>query len=242
MKISEMKWPRGRELLEIIRTDGNTVMLAFSRGKDALSCWLLLREAGFEIIPIHYYRVPGLEFVEESLRYYERYFGTRIHRLPHPSLYRMLRNFLFTPPSRISIVWEHELPRINYDILRRSLAEDLGMSEDTWIAVGCKASDSLRRHMTFARYGPIRRSQRTFHPAWDLSKADLLALLRRHHVKLPVEYRYFGRTFDGIDFRFLWGIKKHWPQDYKRIIDWFPLAQLEILRYERYQKRQKERD
>jgi hypothetical protein len=42
------------------------------------------------------------------------------------------------------------------------------------------------------------------------------------------EYEWFGRSFDGIDWRFLAPIKQHAPDDYARILDWFPLADLEV--------------
>jgi len=38
--------------------------------------------------------------------------------------------------------------------------------------------------------------------------------------------------FDGIDYRFMKPIKDHFPRDYQRIIEWFPLAELEIKRRE----------
>lgn len=48
--------------------------------------------------------------------------------------------------------------------------------------------------------------------------------------QLPVDYKLFGRTFDGIDYRFLKPIKENFPRDYEKIITWFPLAELELFR------------
>jgi hypothetical protein len=238
MKVSELPWPRGPELLDIIKRDTNKVLLAFSRGKDSISAMLVLREAGFEVIPVFYYRVPGLGFVERSLAYYEKFFGVHIIRVPHPSTYRQLREFTFQPPSRISLIWEAGLPAITYDLLRQSIADDLGLPENQWIATGVRAADSCQRYMAIKRWGPIRRASCTFLPVWDMSKATLVSLIRRHGVRLPEEYRYFGRSFDGLDFRYLWGIKQRWPDDYAKILALFPLCELEIIRYERFQKRQ----
>ena len=52
---------------------------------------------------------------------------------------------------------------------------------------------------------------------------------------LPVDYHMFGRTFDGIDYRFLAPLKKNRPADYQKVLDWFPLAEMEVWRYERAQ-------
>lgn len=80
--------------------EGRPVRLAFSPGKDSLAAWLALRDAGVEVAPFHLYLVPDLEFVDESLAAYERFFDTRIPRLPHPSLYRWLNVLMSQPPGR----------------------------------------------------------------------------------------------------------------------------------------------
>jgi hypothetical protein len=67
---------------------------------------------------------------------------------------------------------------------------------------------------------------------WDMRKADLEAMFRRENVRLPVDYKIWGRTFDGIDLRFLVPLKKHFPRDYQRVLEFFPLADAEIFRWE----------
>ena len=47
-------------------------------------------------------------------------------------------------------------------------------------------------------------------------------------MKLGSDYKVFGRSFDGLDLRFLLPIKKHYPRDYQRILELIPLADLEI--------------
>ena len=43
-------------------------------------------------------------------------------------------------------------------------------------------------------------------------------------MPLPVDYEMFGRSFDGIDYRFISPIKERFPDDYARILEWFPMA------------------
>ena len=59
-----------------------------------------------------------------------------------------------------------------------------------------------------------------------------MAVIKRHGIKLPVDYKLFGRTFDGIDYRFVGPLRKHLPEDFERLRFWFPLIDLEILRRE----------
>ena len=77
------------ELLADLHTYTDTVVLSFSRGKDAVAAGIALNRAGFRIIPYYLRLLPELlEFERESLAYYEREFGIKIAVYPHPSLIR----------------------------------------------------------------------------------------------------------------------------------------------------------
>ena len=99
----------GADTIREVRAQQSETLLAFSTGKDAVAAWLAIREHFDAVHPYYLYIVPGLEFVDESLDYYERFFGVRIARLPHPSLHRMLNNFVFQPPERCAVTF-YDLP------------------------------------------------------------------------------------------------------------------------------------
>lgn len=206
------------------------IMLSFSNGKDSLALWLALRPH-FQIIPFYMYLVPDLSFVEASLSYYEAYFGCHILRLPHPSLYRMLNNFTFQPPDRVAYIRACNLPNFSYDDLSALIANQYGL-EEAWTATGIRAADSPNRRSSINSHGPVNWTRRYFYPIWDMRIDPLIALLEQNEVKLPVDYRLFGRSFDGIDHRFLSVIKREYPADYAKIIEWFPLAEVELKRYQ----------
>lgn len=229
-----MKTPlSGEETIAAVRESQAETLLAFSCGKDAIAAWLAIRPHFDRVAPYYLYLVPGLEFVEEALAYYERFFETKIARLPHPSLYRMLNNFVFQPPERCAVIEQAKLPNFSYLTIRKAMCRDLGLPPDTLVADGVRAADSPMRRLSMMTHGTIKPKQGKYHPVWDWKKADLVESFRRHGVKLPVDYRLFGRTFDGIDLRFLVPLKKHRPSDYRRVLDWFPLADLEVFRWER---------
>ena len=50
--------------------------------------------------------------------------------------------------------------------------------------------------------------------------------------KLPIDYRYFSASFDGLYVKFMLPIKRYFPRDWQRICEFFPLIELEVLRYE----------
>lgn len=223
----------GEEAIQTIRDLTDTCMLAFSMGKDSIGAWLAIKDRFERVEPFFMYLIPDLEFIEEALDYYESKLGSKIHRLPHPSFYRMLNNFAFQPPERCQIIEDAGLPSISYDILSEALMEDLGLNPGhTYTATGVRAADSPMRYMHFKKRGGVSWNRRAFYPVFDWNKERLLTEIKRAGIKLPIEYKWFGRSFDGLDLRFLYQVRKHAPRDYQRILEWFPLADLEIFRYE----------
>lgn len=222
----------GAETIEAVRARGPETLLAFSTGKDAIAAWLAIRDHFDSVHPYYLYLVPGLEFVEESLAYYERFFGARISRLPHPSLHRWLNSNTFQPPERCAVIEQAGLPDFEYTDVRQVLITDLGLPSTTLVADGVRAADSPMRRIAIKTHGPISLKQGRYHPVWDWLKADLVECFRKSGVKLPVDYKLFGRSFDGLDLRFLLPLKRHRPADYQRVLDWFPLAELEVFRWE----------
>ena len=209
---------------------GQTVLLAFSRGKDSIAAWLALRDAGVHVVPYHLYLVPGLEWVTESLAYYEDWFGTPILNLPHPSLYRWLANLVFQPPERCSLIEATQIVVPTYANVNAMIREHFQLPADTWVCDGVRAADSPNRRTALASHGPVNEGLRTQKVVWDWRKQHVTDAIRAAGVELPPDYAWFGRSFDGLDRRFLDPIRRHAAADYARILEWFPLADLELHR------------
>lgn len=205
-------------------------LLAMSRGKDALASWCVLLEAGIEVCPVHFSVVPGLAFVAESLEAISRKFGTPILDMPHRSLFRMLNSCVFQPPERVSVIddWDPKVPE--YTELYAHARAHFELPSSALVASGVRACDSIVRRIAFKKFGAVRQKSETFYPVWNFNKAQTLAVLKRHGVELPIDYEWFGRSFDGLDHRFLAPLAEYAPDDYQRVLEWFPLAELELFR------------
>ena len=234
---------RRQVMEEIAALSGGRCLLAFSRGKDSIAAWLELRESGLfsEIVPFHLDGCPGMSFVEESLRYFEDFFQARIIRLPHISFYRMIGALVDQPPERIDIIRRlgfDQCIRFSYSDVRRWLAEDLGWPEaTTWTATGVRAADSPRRRIHIVKSRGKTLGSKQFFPVFDYRKADVMEIINRYGIKLPVDYAMFGRSFDGTDYRFVGPLKKHLPEDFERLRFWFPMVDMEILRHEEKERK-----
>lgn len=227
-------FPRtSEETIERVKAINPVCMISFSRGKDAIAAYLNIRERFERVVPYTYYVVPGLEFVEESLQYYERLMGCRIKRMPSPRFREMLGNFVFQPPNRIDMISRLELERITHDDVQEAVALDEGLDyETTYNAVGTRAKDSMQRALYFQKNGSINANRRTFYPVWDWGKQRLMDAIKSSGWKLPIDYTIWTSSFDGLYLNYIYQVKKHFPRDYQRILHFFPLVELEIHRYE----------
>lgn len=228
----KLSYTTSAELCEQMAQECDTAILAFSCGKDSIAAWLQMRKYFKRIVPYYCYLVPELEFVEKSLKYYENFFGCHIYRLPHASLYRLLRNLVFQPPQNVSKIADAPLVDDNYDdtMIGEIIRARANLPYDAYVGNGVRMADSPMRRLGIKNHGAVNHSQGKFYPIYDWKKADIIAALDEANVKLPIDYKLFGRTFDGIDYRFLKPIKDNFPRDYERIITWYPLAELELFR------------
>lgn len=225
-------WPTGSEVIAELARQGKPVHLAFSCGKDSIAAWIKLRDAGIDVRPVYRYLVPGLGFIEESIAYYERSFGVKIHQAPHDSLYRWLVNLVFQAPENCAIIEQSGITEHDRKFSQAEALQAAGLPLGTWTAIGTRACDNPYRRIHFRKQGPWEKNSRSVFPVWDMNKDQLIDTIRASGIMLPPEYRIFGRSFDGLDYRFLAGVKKHWPKDYEKILEWFPLAHLELMRRE----------
>lgn len=228
---------RGLEACERVREQTDTIALKFS-GKDSVAMWLRCREIFPRIVPIFHYWVPGLKFVQRTIDLYEDYFQAKIIQMPHPNLLNYLANGSYQPPHRWNVIEEYNLSTVDYDEPVDWVCEDLGL-ENYWVAVGIKASDSPIRAKAVRENGAWTPSKKLFYPVADMRKADLIELFHKHNVPLSEDYAIFGRSFDGLQYRYMAKVKEHYPEDYQTILRWFPLVEAEFARAKAYESQSK---
>ncbi|EGY53132.1 phosphoadenosine phosphosulfate reductase [Neisseria shayeganii] len=222
----------GADTIREVAKRQKKTLLAFSTGKDAVAAYLAIKDHFEEVVPYYLYLVPGLEFVDEQIAMYERQFGFKVTQLPHPSVHRLLNHFIFQPPQNCAVIEDAGLPNFDYTDIQAAMCQMHKLPRKTLVADGVRAADSPMRRIAINTHGSISYNQLKYHPIWDWKKADLIECFKKHNVKLGSDYKIFGRSFDGIDLRFLLPIKKHHPKDYQKILELYPMADLEVFRWE----------
>ena len=227
--------PPSTKIREKLKSEDRPVLVAMSLGKDAIATNLAHREAGIDTHLAYMYNPPGdkghttLRFIEDTISDLEQAFNQKIHLYPHPSFYRMLNSFVYQPPERLAVIEAADFPNIDLPTFWEMIRADLNLPEDTWVADGVRAADSIVRRASFTRHGVMKPKDHKVSPIYDWLKSEVMDCIDRHRIKLPIDYQWFGRSFDGIDMRFLGPLREHSPKDYQTLLDWFPLADLQFL-------------
>lgn len=221
------------DLVEVARgIAGNQMILSFS-GRDSLACWLYALDCGLEVIPYFCYTVPGLSYDDEMLDYYESYFGTHIARYPHPRTYELFYAGAYHPAHIRALVYSMHLPRFTYADIEHKLAAENGLGDNYLSIVGIRASDNLMRRRLIKQMGPIGLKRRRYYfSIWDWTTGQVGDYLRQRNIKLSKSYLYFGSTGDGVDYNFVKFLRDNLPEDYRRVLTYFPMADIEIFRHE----------
>ncbi len=209
---------------------GGVAILGFSAGKDSVAAWLQMRRYFTRIIPYYRYHIPGLAFVERTLAYYEDFFKTPIVRVCDPYLRGRLHELQYQTPRRAAILDELKFIRRFESIetvasIRRTQNAPLAMVGSGW-----RANDSMRRRITMQRFGVIQPKNQIFFPVFDWADKRLIQEFTDSGVKLAPDYAILGRSFESIRHPFSTRVRETWPEDYERMLRWFPLLQADELR------------
>ncbi|MGN0034538.1 MAG: phosphoadenosine phosphosulfate reductase family protein, partial [Coriobacteriales bacterium] len=192
------------ELFDPVKTMSrmtNEVIVGFSGGKDSIVA-LDLCMRYFDIVhPYFLYLVPGLEFQERMLRWYERRYGVEIIRLPHFEVSNFLRYGTFRESDfSVPIVSVSDM----YSYLR-------GVTGATWIAAGERIADSIVRRAMIKSTGSIDTKRGRFYPVAYWRKAEIMNYIKRKRLYLPPDSRKFGFSFRSLDGRQLAFVKDRYP-------------------------------
>jgi 3'-phosphoadenosine 5'-phosphosulfate sulfotransferase (PAPS reductase)/FAD synthetase len=224
------------EIVSLLKQE-KKVTLGFSTGKDSLACALICRNFEIEYIPFYFFLCPDLEFVEKSITKYEKLLEIKIIQIPHPVLYDFLRHQDFQPPKMIEYLADQNLPKLTFEDLVFCHLDSVGDSRRYYDVAGVRASESFNRRMVFKkRGGGIDIENKKIYPIWDWKKSDVLDFLTANNIPFSDDYMIWNRSYDGMKYQFLFGVKKHYPSDWLKLLEYFPLLEAELFRYEQNRK------
>jgi hypothetical protein len=207
--------------------------LGFSTGKDSVMGLDMLLKAGIKVLPIYCYIVPELEFVENNIKLYEDHFGVKVVRMPHPILYDYIRHQDWQPLHiALDFAGSIKLKKLTFDLINKRYLTANNLQEVYQYDANCmKMADSINRRLLLRSLPDIDEERKIMYIAKYLTDKQIFEHFKTNRIPLTEDYKIFGRSWDGLSYHFLTGVKKHYPRDYEKIRSYFELIEAEILRY-----------
>jgi phosphoadenosine phosphosulfate reductase len=203
--------------------------VGFSTGKDSIVALDLCCRHFKKVTAFFMYVVEGLSFQEAYIAQAERRYGIKVVRLPHWNLGTMLRVNYYRPGSNLSAAAPELAINDTENYMRSKHAA-------TWFAYGQKKNDSLERRGMLSECGGVDVKTRRFYPVADFSDREIFAYMRHRRLPTPVDYQLFGHSFGILDPLELRQVRRHYPEDFRKIVRVFPEIEAVIAREDFYGK------
>lgn len=216
----------------LIKKSSNDIILSFSRGKDSIVSWLVLLELGFNVHPIYYSLCPYMDFELEGLKYYEEIFETQIIKIPSSTFIDLYNFGHLQTKEAVKISQKNQMPDYDNDNIRLMAIEENLLSKNTYIAVGASIFDSVQRRVGINKVNGLNHKLHKFYPIADFNQKTIEKYLLEYKIKLPVDYKIWGSTFDGLNLRWLSELRENFSKDFELLKLYFPLIEAELFRKE----------
>lgn len=204
----------------------DSVIVGFSGGKDSIVTLDLCFRYFKRVVPFFMYLVPGLEFQEKMLRWYENKYKTEIIRIPHFEVSEFLKYGSFT-------LYDHNVDVVGITDTYEYIRQKTGIH---WIAAGERCADSIVRNAMIKQSGSIDYKRGRFYPIAYWKKNDVMQYIKHKKLYLSPEQKKLGFSFRSLSGNELAVIKENYPEDYKKILRVYPFAGAAVERFEKYGK------
>lgn len=217
-------WTDTLELLREKRKETDSIIVAFSGGKDSLVCLDLCSRIFDRVECFFMHFVPDLKCTEEGLAYAKQRWGVKVKEYPHWVFIQALKNGTYCDQSK-----QHDnLPdwslRDIYDVAKADL-------NCKYIVHGAKNADSLWRRRFF---NTTKHWTDMVYPVREWNKMDVLAYCKVRKIPVPKMSTTASATGVDLSYPSMKFVSENYPDDFKRILKWFPYAEAQLKRHEYY--------
>lgn len=203
------------------------MLVGLSGGKDSLvTLDVVCRSGAFDRVECFaMYLVPGLECFELPVRVTAERYGVPVHFVPHWDVARLLSQSVLRPHTeRASKLGEQSL-----STTERALEVRTGI---LWTAYGYRSQDSVVRAIDARGCDGVHERFRRLWPVWDWSNSAVVQFLRVNRIPRPAPLTSKQSTGVSLSEDTLLAIKTRYPADFRKIVDAFPFAEIQVRRAE----------
>ena len=211
------------ECLKFLKSQTSEVILFYSGGKDSITLLDILIKNGFKVHCAFMYFVKDLDHINKYLNYARTKYGVEVAEFPHFMLSQYLNDNYYRFNS------DKKVPNIKVGDIENLARKHFNCE---WIVSGSKASDSMVRAFMMKQYllNSISLNTKHAYPLSQWKKGDVLAYMKLNRLPMPITYEQKNKKSSGLelDGEILLYLQKNYPNDLKKILEVFPLAELLI--------------
>lgn len=216
------------------KLSGGSVIVGLS-GKDAITTLDICKQEFERVEAFFMYLVPGLECVERPVKAIAAQLSVKLHLVPHWELSKFVKYAVFRDP----VPNANKLRCLKLVDVEKHLRAVSGIN---WFGYGERASDSYARQLYTRRYkgediDGVHEAWRRVWPIYDWSTRDVLSYLRGRRLPLPPRVGADTGSVNGttginlFPDSLLW-LKRNYPDDYAKVLAFFPHAEVQVRRLE----------
>lgn len=184
--------------------------------------------AGFRVHAVFFEVYPGMPLMTALMDEYERIFGIKILRVPHPMYFERARELTLMSPRQVRLCeqlncWE----KPGFEEVLHMYHPEL----DRMPAMLCiKACDSKNRFRTVWKTECFDVDHRRCYPLGWVSNTMIWDYIADHRIPMPDYYFTFGESLDVPRADMLAWLKNNHPNSYEHILRQEPLRPVEEAR------------
>lgn len=207
--------------LELLALTHESVLVSYSGGKDSKVVLDLCSKFFKRVVAFFMHYVPGLEVVEREMQWARDRYGIEVLQYPHWTLFRDLKQGTYCR-NHYSL---DDLPDLKlsdiYDLVRRDTGIEL-------ITMGAKATDGFwrRRNLKNTNQGSY---ESVIRPIEKWNRFDVLAYLGSHGIPIHSSSRAEASGV-GLDANSLLWLHDQHPEDFTKMLAYFPFAEAVVHR------------
>lgn len=202
------------------------VLFHSATGKDSICLLNLLSD--FIIQPVFMYLVPDLDYENKYIEIAEKKYNVKFYKTPHYALYSFIKN------GYLGIKQDKSIRQMKISQIDSFIKEKFNID---WSIYGFKKSDGVTRRLMLNGYKDgLCHSTKKVYPLMDLKNKDVLNYIKDNGLMQPFNYSK-TKPSSGCDVsqpEFLAYIKKHYPNDLKKIFNQFPHCEVILFKHENY--------
>lgn len=209
------------KILKYVRLKTNCILVSFSGGKDSIVTLDLCYKLFPKVVCFFLYIIPNLEIIDTKIDEIEKRYRIKVLQYPHPDLAKSLYRGDYT------FHLHSDLKLIKFKDIYENIRMDTGIQ---WIASGVKASDSMVRNawMKSLYMQGISEQSKLVYPITKLNKNDVLTYCTNLEIE-PLKYNNKASSGLEINKETIQFLHANYPNDYKRLKQYFKFADLALL-------------